>query len=327
MKKIFLSVLVLFLIIGGLIYFKNQTLQKAIKKANIEFTNYTPPKISDWGTVDSVSIIPLIDWHARSSEFKTEAGVSYLVQAGNHNILFDLGFNQKEEEPSPLMHNMQKLGLSLNDIDMIFISHNHFDHVGGFKWMKENTFSTGNTQIDLGQKRIFTPIDMTYPGQAPVNTQTPQILDSGLATIGTIPAELIIGRIDEQALAINIKGKGILLVVGCSHQTIPKIIKRTQDIFSEPIYGIIGGLHFPIPEGRLKMLGGLVDAQRVGSGNGPFDQLTQKDVDENIKMLKDLNIQVVGVGGHDSSDQVIEQFKKEFGDRYRYVKVGQRIDL
>jgi metal-dependent hydrolase (beta-lactamase superfamily II) len=222
---------------------------------------------------------------------------------------------------------MTRLGVSIDDIQMIFISHNHFDHVGGKKWMDANTFSLGKLQSALGDKRIFTPIDMTYPGESPVTTQIPQVLALGIATIGTIPAALIIGKIDEQALAINLQGKGVLLIVGCSHQTIPKIIKRTQDVFSEPIYGIIGGLHFPIPEGRLKLAGGLLDVQRLGSGNGPFDPLTQKDVDHIIKMLKELNIQIIGVGGHDSSDEVIQQFKNEFGNAYRDVKVGKRIDI
>lgn len=327
MKKLFLAILTLLLAVGGLVWWKNYTLQKGIAVAHTAFTSYIPPKISDWGTVERVTLTPLIDWHAESADFKTEAGVSYLVKTGNHTILFDLGYNAEEAEPSPLMSNMAKLGVTMDDIDMIFISHNHFDHVGGKKWMDGNTFSPGNRQIALGAKKIFTPIAMTYPGQEPVATQIPQTLDSGIATIGTIPAELIIGKIDEQALAINIKDKGILLVVGCSHQTIPKIIKRTQDVFSEPIYAIVGGLHFPIPEGRLKMMGGLIDAQRIGSGNGPFDQLTQKDVDANIKLLKELGIQYIGVGGHDSSDEVIEQFQRAFGNSYRYVKVGKSIDF
>ncbi len=327
MKKLTLILLTALLVISGLVYFKNRSLQKGIAKANKEFENYVPPKIVNWGTVEHVSITPLIDWHAASGDFKTEAGVSYLIETGRQTILFDLGYNAEQQDPSTLQQNMNKLGITLDSVDMIVISHNHFDHVGGKKWMYANTFSLGNTQNNLGIKKIFTPIDMTYPGQSPVTTQIPQMLDSGIATIGTIPAELIIGKIDEQALAINIKGKGILLIVGCSHQTIPKIIKRTQDVFSEPIYAIIGGLHFPIPEGRLKLLGGLVDAQRIGSGNGPFDQLTQRDVDDNIKLLKDLNIQLIGVGGHDSSDEVIQQFANEFGDAYRFVKIGKRIEI
>ncbi|HOZ84696.1 MAG TPA: MBL fold metallo-hydrolase [Niabella sp.] len=327
MKKLIITIFLLLIGISGLLFFKNYNLQKGIAKANVEFENYIPAKILNWGTVESVSITPLIDWHAVSDSFKTEAGVSYLIKTDKHTILFDLGYNPEQIEPSPLQQNMAKLGITLVEIDMIVISHNHFDHVGGKKWMDANTFSLGNVQSELGRKTIYTPIDMTYPGQHPITTQIPQMLDSGIATIGTIPAELIIGKIDEQALAIHIKGKGILLVVGCSHQTIPKIIKRTKDLFSEPIYAIVGGLHFPIPEGRLKLVGGLIDAQKIGSGNGPFDQMTQEDVDANIKLLKDLGIKLIGVGGHDSSDEVIQQFKKEFGDAYRYVKVGKRIDI
>lgn len=326
--KILLSILLaLIAIIGILVFIKNNQLQKGIAKADSEFEHYIPPQISDWGTVDKVTITPLIDWHSNSPDLKTEAGVSYLIKTDKYTLLFDLGFNQANEDPSPLQQNMARLGVEFDSIDMIVISHNHFDHVGGKKWMDLNSFSPGVTQTSLGKKRIYTPIDMSYPGQTPVTTQIPQILDKGLATIGTIPAELIIGKIDEQALAINIKDKGILLIVGCSHQTIPKIIKRTQDVFNEPIYGIIGGLHFPIPEGRLKLLGGLLDVQKIGSKNGPFDQLTQKDVEENIKLLKDLNIQLVGVGGHDSSDEVIRQFSETFGTSYRYVKVGLPIQI
>jgi len=327
MKKLLRILIAFIVIISILIYWKNHKLQKNIAIVNQEFIDYDPPKISEWGSIENITITPLIDWHSETNKFKTEAGVSYLIKTDRHTILFDLGYNANQEEPSPLQENMAKLGITLDSIDMIVISHNHFDHVGGKKWMENNTFSLGNHQIDLGAKKIFTPIDMSYPGQNPINTKIPQVLDSGIATIGTIPAELIIGKIDEQALALNIKGKGILLIVGCSHQTIPKIIKRTQDLFSEPIYGIIGGLHFPIPEGRLKLAGGLIDAQRIGSGNGPFDQLKQKDVDESINLLKAINIQIVGVGGHDSSDEVIQQFAHEFGEKYRYVKVGKHIEL
>ena len=327
MKKIILFFVFVTILISGLLFWKNNTLQKGIAKANAEFENYIPPKIANWGAVESVSIIPLIDWHAEMPDYKTEAGVSYFIKTDNSNILFDLGYNEQQQDPSPLQQNMTRLGVTLDSIDMIVISHNHFDHVGGKKWMNANTFCLGNVQTDLGIKKIFTPIDMTYPGQKPITTQTPQRLAAGIATTGTIPAELIIGKIDEQALAINIKGKGILLVVGCSHPSLPKIIKRTQDVFSEPIFAIVGGLHFPIPEGRLKMLGGLVDAQRIGSGNGPFDQLTESDVLSNIKLLKELNIKLIGVGGHDTSDKVIRQFANEFGNAYRYVKVGRRIDI
>ena len=50
-------------------------------------------------------------------------------------------------------------------------------------------------------------------------------------------------------------------------------------------------------------------------------------MDANIKLLKKLNIKLIGVGGHDSSYDVIQQFAKEFGAAYRFVQVGKRIDI
>jgi 7,8-dihydropterin-6-yl-methyl-4-(beta-D-ribofuranosyl)aminobenzene 5'-phosphate synthase len=313
--------------IAGLVTWQQKKLQRGIAKAEEDFKKYIPSKLYNIGCVENLSITPLVDWHADATGYKTEMGVSYLIETDEHTILFDLGYNKNEENPSPLTHNMRKLGVEMSDIDMIFISHNHFDHVGGKKWSAGNTFSPENEQIDLGEKEIYTPIKMTYPGQNPVTTREPQKLATGIATIGTIPRELITGKIEEQSLAINIKDKGILLVVGCSHQTLPKIIKRSQDIFDEPIYGIIGGLHFPVPEGRLKMLGGLIDGQRWASGNGPLDPISQEDVERNIQLMKKIGLKIVGVGGHDSSDDMIELLRNEFGEKYRDVKVGKKIDL
>jgi len=43
--------------------------------------------------------------------------------------------------------------------------------------------------------------------------------------------------------------------------------------------------------------------------------------------MRRLVIGVIGVGGHDSSDEVIALFAEEFGDVYRYVRVGEPIEV
>ncbi|MDX1642553.1 MAG: MBL fold metallo-hydrolase, partial [Balneolaceae bacterium] len=91
-------------------------------------------------------------------------GVSYLVKTDSTTILFDLGHNPEEVSPSPLEHNMSQLGIDLDEIDTIFISHNHFDHVGGPRWVDEGSFSLGNEQKDLSGKEVYTPVEMEYPG-------------------------------------------------------------------------------------------------------------------------------------------------------------------
>jgi 7,8-dihydropterin-6-yl-methyl-4-(beta-D-ribofuranosyl)aminobenzene 5'-phosphate synthase len=83
-------------------------------------------------------------------------------------------------------------------------------------------------------------------------------------------------------------------------------------------------LHFPVPEGRL--MAGPVDVQRqLAAGNGLFDPLTMDDIETQILMLKERNLGMIGVSAHDSSDEVIERFRREFGEAHRYVRVGEAI--
>ena len=49
------------------------------------------------------------------------------------------------------------------------------------------------------------------------------------------------------------------------------------------------------------------------------------EVEEQLEMLRARSLGVVGVGGHDSSDEVIALFAETFGDAYRYVRVGEPI--
>ncbi|MDX1694982.1 MAG: MBL fold metallo-hydrolase, partial [Ketobacteraceae bacterium] len=156
------------------------------------------------GATDSLQILPLVNWHGAKPSLKTEMGVAYLVETDQQRILFDLGHNALSQSPSPLEFNMKELGIDMASINTFFISHNHFDHVGGKKWSAENTFATGLEQRPLGDVNIFTPVAMTYPGQTPVATSAPQVLSKAIATTGTLRRQLFMGRIDEQALVINL---------------------------------------------------------------------------------------------------------------------------
>jgi metal-dependent hydrolase (beta-lactamase superfamily II) len=165
---------------------------------------------------------------------------------------------------------------------------------------------------------------MTYPGLSPIHAREPTRIGKGIASTGTIPRQLVFGWIDEQALVVHVAERGAVLIVGCGHQTIPKLLERYDQVFSAPLYGIVGGLHLPVPEGRLKVLG--LDAQRIlASGTGMFSPVTMDDVEEQMRELQGRNLGLVGVGGHDSSDEVIAMFNDTFGDAHRHIRVGERI--
>jgi metal-dependent hydrolase (beta-lactamase superfamily II) len=219
---------------------------------------------------------------------------------------------------------MKALGVDLDSIDTLFISHNHFDHVGGMDNQKNETFSIGLEQAPLPDVQAFVPIPMTYPDLSPIYAREPAQIGPGLASTGTIPRQLVFGWIDEQALVVQVAGRGGVLIVGCGHQTIPKLLQRYDQVFSEPLYGIVGGLHYPVPEGRMKVLG-LNVQRRLASGNGMFAPITMEDVEDEMNALRARNLGLIGVGGHDSSDEVIAMFADAFGDAYKHVRVGEPI--
>ncbi|MEA3487209.1 MAG: MBL fold metallo-hydrolase, partial [Thermodesulfobacteriota bacterium] len=276
-------------------------------------------------TTKSLEILPLIDWYTSRKDLKGEAGVSYLIRTDGNSILFDVGYNMEQSDPSPLLHNMKQLGITIDDFEAIVISHNHLDHVGGMKRQRQRSFSLTSNQIDLGKKLVYTPIPMTYPGLDPIYTEKPTVIAKGVATIGTIPnQDFFLGWIAEQALAVNVKEKGIVLIVGCGHQTLPKIVKRAEALFEEPIYGIVGGLHYPVTDSRVKVVG--IRMQKyLGTCRLPWRSITMDLVQENIDFLKKQNPKVVGLSAHDSCDASIAAFRDAFPTAYNEVKVGKGI--
>ena len=56
-----------------------------------------------------------------------EPGLSFLLEAGGKKILFDTGYSDV------FIKNAKLLGIPLEDLDYIVISHGHNDHVGGLK--------------------------------------------------------------------------------------------------------------------------------------------------------------------------------------------------
>ncbi|MBN1651958.1 MAG: MBL fold metallo-hydrolase [Bacteroidales bacterium] len=288
-----------------------------------ESANISPLKA--YGRTKKLEIIPLIDWKTKSDDLNGEAGVSYLIKTDENTILFDVGFNHTQKNPSPLLHNMDKLKIKIRDFDTLYISHNHLDHVGGMKNQKKKTFSLGDEAIDLGAKKIFTPIPMHYASKVTTCIPEPFIVNQGVCSIGNISNfDFFMGRIDEQALAVNVEGKGIVIIVGCGHQGLQRIVERTEILFDEPIYGIIGGLHYPVTDSRIKMAG-LKMQKFLGTCREPWNPYTLADVAENIAFLKARNPKLVAVSAHDSCDASLDAFKSAFPDAYRDIRVGETL--
>lgn len=62
------------------------------------------------------------------------SGNCYLIKSDNTNLLLDAGISNKA-----IKAGLEALGISLRDIDGIFITHDHIDHIKGLKTLLKNT--------------------------------------------------------------------------------------------------------------------------------------------------------------------------------------------
>ena len=151
---------------------------------------------------------------------KPDWGFSCLVEAHNRTILFDTGSNG-----SILLENMDKIGVDLSAIDEVFISHPHFDHIGGL-----SAFLNENNNV-----KIYVPISLRGIRNAKeiIHIDGPLELHENIFSTGEL--EHI-----EQSMAVKID-KGLVLVVGCSHPKMENILQAASQFGKA--YAIIGGLH------------------------------------------------------------------------------------
>lgn len=299
-------------------------LQRRMAVLDAQWAQRHVTQIAPFGTTARVRILPLVNWHAARADLQTEAGVSRLVRTDHNTVLFDVGWNGEERRVSPLQHNMKALGVSASAVDTIFISHSHHDHVGGRRWELAGSFSLGGEPVRLDASKVFTPVPMTYPRLSVETVEVPRPLRPAIASTGPIQRELAIGRIGEQAMAVHLADRGLIVFVGCGHQTLAKLLALVNEAFSAPIYGLVGDLHYPIPAGRRSFAG--IDLQRVfASGRGPFAPIDMTDVHRDLALIKHVVVGPVALGGHDTSDEVLALFARELGPRFRRVEVGSEI--
>lgn len=246
-----------------------------------------------------------------------EAGLSLRLDVDGTIWLYDLGLRGRNEQ-SALRSNAPKLGLDLADTDAVFLSHRHRDHMGGVQAEKGGRLDL--TDIGTGGLRVVSPPGALHmPELSIMEIHQPLKLGEGVASLDPIRRALFIGTVDEQAMVLDVRGYGLVVVVGCGHQTVPKLAKRVEEVFSRPIKAIIGDLHFPVPEGRFRIAG--IDAQRrLASGDGPFSPVNDDDVQAFARWARKSGVELFLVG-HDTHDSVLEQ------TFIQLVEVGETVEL
>ena len=277
--------------------------------------------------VRSLRVLPLVEWYAARDDLETENGLSYLVQADDTTILFDLGFNRAGSAEPPLLRNMARLGVDPAEVDVVVASHPHNDHLGGGGGANGDRAIVREDADPLAGKPLYSTVPLAVSGGTSTVVDAPRALTPAVGTTGPVPVGLfLVGYTLEQALVIDLEGKGLVLVVGCGHPGVEAIVRRAEQVHERPVYAVIGGLHFPVTEDHAQ-IGPLRGQNLFGSPTPPWRPIAADDVHGAIAFLRERGVAVVGVSPHDSCDWSLAAFASAFGAGYRPVRVGEPIDL
>jgi 7,8-dihydropterin-6-yl-methyl-4-(beta-D-ribofuranosyl)aminobenzene 5'-phosphate synthase len=269
--------------------------------------------------------------------FLAEHGLSLLVTVfegkAKHSILFDTGYGQ-----TGVPHNLQQLEVNLEEIEAIVLSHGHMDHTGSLyevldKMAKPiplvlhpDAFLTPRYFAQEDGKNLLFPQPLTRAklkerkvplreSRKPMLLANDMIMVTGEVERVTafekgLPNALVErnGQIekdpipDDQALVMNLKRKGLVVISGCSHAGIINTALYANRITGlNKIHAILGGFHL--------------------SGSF-FEQI----IEDTIKELEKIKPEVL-VPMHCTGWKAIQRFSEEFPDSFVLNSVGSKITL
>jgi 7,8-dihydropterin-6-yl-methyl-4-(beta-D-ribofuranosyl)aminobenzene 5'-phosphate synthase len=140
-----------------------------------------------------------------------------------------------------LVSNMQILGIDLQGIDSIILSHSHWDHCGGLaRLLNLNT----NLEIYLPQSFSKQQKEEIKKRSNTYEISKSREIYPKVYTTGEIEGSLIKDKtkilIKEQSLIISTI-QGFVVITGCAHSGIDKILNSASNLGE--IYALIGGFH------------------------------------------------------------------------------------
>jgi len=307
MKKILLYSL---FVLVGLVIFATLffTVRQAIANTQIRGDGQVvPASIPNLETTTRLEIIPLYEEASAEESFDFGHGVSYLIRTDSATILMDLGNNPAESVHLPALQNMQILGIAWEEIDAVVISHPHPGHTGGLKAWQDKTLSFGDFTVDLSEMPIYVPIPLTFSGAEIIHSAEPTLIGKDIATTGVIsypevfPLSLFNPKGYEQGLVIHVTGQGLVMITGCGHPTMEKLVTRAEELYGEQVVGVVGGLH--------------------------YEKISAEDAQSHIQFLESRQPKLIALSPHDSSPEALAAFHLAFSEAYQFIKVGEAIQF
>ncbi len=158
-------------------------------------------------------------------------GFGFSAMVYNHftknYILFDTGDNGRK-----LLKNINKFEVEIDDVKSIVISHKHFDHAGGLKFL----YSLRKDLNIFVPRKYESRFKKKFPEAEVIGVNEQVEIDSNVYSSGEFGDHM-----REQALFLKTADDKIILLSGCAHPGLEKFIVKAKDMGE--IIAIIGGFH------------------------------------------------------------------------------------
>jgi len=264
----------------------------------------------------------LYDAFGKASAMQKDWGYAAFIEYGGKRILFDTGNNG-----DVLAQNAKARDIDLSKLDFVVMSHRHGDHMGGLAYLlsvnpkvkiyaPKDGFGVygGDLPSTFYRKDASLPPEQRYYDGAP-----PEIMRFGAAwpnaniqlvdkNVEIIPGIHLIALISDKPGTLELRElslalstpEGMVVVVGCSHPGIDKIVESAAKI-NPRIHLVAGGFHLVVAKDDEieKIVAGLHDSYKVA----------------------------YVAPGHCTGEPTFTALKKAFGDRYLFVGLGTTLAL
>ena len=267
-----------------------------------------------------IKITTIVENTAVKARFRAEHGLSMLIEKDKEAVLFDTG------QTDALIHNAKLLGIDLSKIDKVILSHGHYDHVGGLKYLLEFTKPKVYAHPEIFRKRYSRLSDdgnLRYigiedreffekKGAEFILSEEPIEVIDGLFTTGFERMRTDFEEVDknfvyekdgeyvkdevEDDMSVVIKTRhGLFVLFGCAHRGIVNIMLDAEEKFKDKVFGFLGGTHL-----------------------GPASENQRK---KTIETLKRMDLKIMGPS-HCTGLLMTSRMYCEFGDRVIFNNVG-----
>jgi 7,8-dihydropterin-6-yl-methyl-4-(beta-D-ribofuranosyl)aminobenzene 5'-phosphate synthase len=218
-------------------------------------------------------------WEPEREQLIAEHGLSLLltIERNGHSasLIYDAGLSREAA-----IHNMDVLEVRLPDLRAIVMSHGHSDHHGGLEGMIRRVGARGMPLVIHPEawrdRKVLFPtgaeLHLPPPSRQDLDREGVEVTEERQPSLLIDGTVLVTGQVeritdfekgfplnyartnggwepdpwiwDDQAVVVNLKGKGLVVLSGCSHSGAINVLRQAQRLTGEDrVHAFVGGMH------------------------------------------------------------------------------------